>query len=76
MSFYYLDPGFDPKRLTKAELRSIMASHNVLNLPPATAKKDELLDTFYKEVIAKREKIRASIGDNHGILILLHASRR
>lgn len=60
MSFYYLDPGFDPKRLTKAELRSIMASHNVLNLPPATAKKYELLDTFYKEVIAKREKILAA----------------
>lgn len=57
---YYLDPGFDPKKLTKAELRSIMASHNVATLPPATAKKDELLDVFYKEIIAKRDKILAA----------------
>ena len=54
---YYLDPEFDPKKLTKAELRSIMASHGILDLPPATSKKEELLDLFYKEIIAKKKLI-------------------
>ena len=57
---YYLDPEFDPKKLTKAELRSIMASHGILELPPPTAKKDELLDMFYKEIIARRKSILES----------------
>lgn len=79
MTYYYLDPDFDPRKLTKAELRSIMASHNVLNLPPATAKKDELLDLFYKEIIAKREKIiaasKAVKPKSDGIVFLDDSSR-
>ena len=54
---YYLDPEFDPKKLTKAELRSIMASHGILDLPPPSSKKDELLDLFNKEIISKRKSI-------------------
>jgi hypothetical protein len=79
MAFYYLDPGFDPKKLTKAELRSIMAAHNVLNLPSSVAKKDELLDLFYKEIIAKREKIiaanKAVKPKSDGIVFLDESSR-
>lgn len=76
---YYLDPDFDPKKLTKAELRSIMASHGILSLPPPSAKKEELLDLFYREIIAKREKIlaanKAVKAKSDGILFLDEASR-
>lgn len=34
-----------------------MASHGLLYLPATSAKKDELLDLFYKEIIAKRKSI-------------------
>lgn len=34
-----------------------MASHGILDLPPPSAKKDELLDLFNKEIIAKRKFI-------------------
>ena len=76
---YYLDPGFEPKRLTKAELRSILASHNVPNIPHPSAKKEEILDVFYKEVIAKRNQIldkqRSIKPDSAGIVFLDEASR-
>ena len=76
---YYLDPEFDPKKLTKAELRSIMASHGILDLPPATSKKEELLDLFYKEIIAKKKLIiesRKNIkAKSDGIIFLDEASR-
>lgn len=76
---YYLDPEFDPKKLTKAELRSIMASHGILDLPPATSKKEELLDLFYKEIIAKKKLIietRKNIkAKSDGIVFLDEASR-
>lgn len=76
---YYLDPEFDPKRLTKAELRSIMASHGILELPPPSAKKDELLDMFYKEIIAKRNSIIESQKNvkakSDGIVFLDESSR-
>lgn len=76
---YYLDPEFDPKKLTKAELRSIMASHGILDLPPPSAKKDELLDLFYKEIVAKRKAILESqknvIAKSDGIVFLDDSSR-
>lgn len=76
---YYLDPEFDPKKLTKAELRSIMASHSILDLPPPSAKKDELLDLFYKEVVAKRKSIIESQkkfkAKSDGIVFLDESSR-
>lgn len=76
---YYLDPEFDPKKLTKAELRSIMASHNILDLPPPSAKKDELLDMFYKEIVAKRKSIIESQKNikakSDGIVFLDESSR-
>ena len=76
---YYLDPEFDPKKLTKAELRSIMASHGILDLPPPTAKKNELLDLFYKEIFAKRKSILESQKNikakSDGIVFLDESSR-
>ena len=76
---YYLDPEFDPKKLTKAELRSIMASHGILDLPPPSAKKDELLDLFYKEIVAKRKSILDSQKNvkakSDGIVFLDESSR-
>lgn len=76
---YYLDPEFDPKKLTKAELRSIMASHGILDLPPPSAKKDELLDMFCKEIVAKRKSIIESQNNvkakSDGIVFLDESSR-
>lgn len=76
---YYLDPEFDPKKLTKAELRSIMASHGILDLPPPSAKKGELLDLFYKEIVAKRASIIESQkhikAKSDGIVFLDESSR-
>lgn len=76
---YYLDPEFDPKKLTKAELRSIMASHGILDLPPPSAKKDELLDLFEKEIVSKRKSILESLKNikakSDGIVFLDESSR-
>lgn len=76
---YYLDADFEPKKLTKAELRSILASHGIVDLPPATAKKDELLDLFYREIIAKREAILGKMSSvkakSDGIIMLDETSR-
>lgn len=76
---YYLDPEFDPKKLTKAELRSIMASHGILELPPPSAKKDELLDLFNKSIVSKRKSILESQKNikakSDGIVFLDESSR-
>jgi len=76
---YYLDPNFEPKRLTKAELRSILASHNVPNIPHPSAKKDEILDVFYKEIVSKREQIlgsQRSVKPNSSGIVFLDESSR
>lgn len=76
---YYLDPEFEPKKLTKAELRSIMANHGILELPPPTAKKDELLDLFYREIISKKESIietRKSVKPKSDGIVFLDESSR
>lgn len=76
---YYLDPEFDPKKLTKAELRSIMASHGILNLPAPSAKKEELLLLFNEEILAKRKSILESQKNikakSDGIVFLDESSR-
>jgi hypothetical protein len=76
---YYLDPEFDSKKLTKAELRSIMASHGILDLPPPSAKKDELLNLFNKEIVSKRKSILESQKNikakSDGIVFLDESSR-
>lgn len=76
---YYLDPEFDSRKLTKSELRSIMASHGVDYLPPPNAKKDELLKLFQKEIVGKRKAILESIGNikakSDGIVFLDDSSR-
>lgn len=76
---YYLDPDFDPRKLTKSELRSIMASHGIFDLPPPSAKKEELLNLFNSEIIAKRKSILESQKNvkakSDGIVFLDEASR-
>lgn len=76
---YYLDAEFDPKKLTKAELRSILASHGILDLPPASAKKAELLELFNKEIIGKKNLIlesqKSTKAKSDGIVFLDDSSR-
>ncbi len=55
---YYLEPDFEPARLTKPQLRSILGEHGVANLPPANAKKDVLVELFVKHVQGKAEQIK------------------
>ena len=54
----YLDPGFDASKLTKPQLRSILAEHGVTNLPPTTAKKEVLLGLFETHISGKAEEIK------------------
>lgn len=63
----YLAPGFDPNRLTKPQLRSILSSHGIADLPAVTARKEALVELFQlkiqskaSEIIKQRGRIRAS----------------
>ena len=56
----YLAEDFDPFSVTKPILRSILSRAGVVNIPPASAKKDELVDCFKKEVWSKRASLRAA----------------
>jgi len=56
----YLDPSFDPSRLTKPQLRSILGEHGVTDLPAANAKKEVLLDLFERRVRQRANEIRRS----------------
>jgi len=56
-----------------------MASHGVLSIPPPTAKKDELLKVFQKEIVGKRNFILDSLNNvkakSDGIVFLDESSR-
>lgn len=54
----YLAPDFDASKLTKPQLRSILGEHGVTDLPPATARKEALLDLFSTHVRAKASRIK------------------
>lgn len=55
----YLAPDFDPSRLTKPQLRSILAENGFsAELPPPSAKKEVLVDLFMDLVWRNREAIR------------------
>lgn len=63
----YLDPNFDPSKLTKPQLRSALANHGVTDLPPANVRKEVLVDLFREhvtiksqEIIKKRGRVKAS----------------
>lgn len=54
----YLAPDFDASKLTKPQLRSILGEHGVADLPPATARKEALLELFSTHVQAKASRIK------------------
>lgn len=54
----YLNPSFDPSTLTKPQLRSILASHGITDLPPSTARKEALVELFEQKVRAHANEIR------------------
>lgn len=54
----YLDPAFDPNKLTKPQLRSLLGEHGVTDLPPANAKKEVLVGLFERNVRARAAEIR------------------
>ena len=63
----YLEDGFDAAKLTKPQLRSILAEHGVMDLPPAAARKEALLELFTQHVAGRagaikraRSQVRAS----------------
>lgn len=76
-SYYYLEPGFDSKKLTIAQLTSILSKHNV-KLPGTSQRKYvylELFDTHIKanaaQLLAKVTAVEAS---DAGIQIISNAS--
>lgn len=63
----YLEDEFDAAKLTKPQLRSILAEHGIMDLPPATARKEVLLELFDQHVAGRageikraRSRVRAS----------------
>src|SRR5690606_18440001 len=55
---YYLEEDFDYRRLTKPQLRSILSENGVLDLPPASAKKEVLLNLFEERILAQVQTIK------------------
>lgn len=54
----YFSPDFDPSTLTKPKLRSILGEHGVTDLPPATVKKEILVELFRERVIRNAHRIK------------------
>lgn len=50
---------FDPYTLTKPQLRSTLGEHGVVDLPPANAKKDELVELLLDRVIRPAQQKQA-----------------
>lgn len=53
----YLSPNFDATKLTKPQLRSILSAHGVTDLPPASARKEALLELFAHHITEKADEI-------------------
>lgn len=54
----YLSPSFDPSSLTVPKLRAILVSHDISY--PASAKKQQLIDIFTRELVPRSRKILAA----------------
>lgn len=54
----YLQPGFDPSKLTIPRLRSILVTHDILY--PSGAKKNDLVQIFNDEVVPRSKNILAT----------------
>jgi hypothetical protein len=55
-SYYYLEPGFDSKKLTIAQLTSILSKHNV-KLPGTHQRKYVYLELFDREIKANAPQL-------------------
>jgi hypothetical protein len=55
-SYYYLEPGFDSKKLTIAQLTSILSKHDV-KLPGTHQRKYVYLELFDREIKANASKL-------------------
>ncbi|OUM52967.1 hypothetical protein BVG19_g2205 [[Candida] boidinii] len=67
----YLEPGFDPKSLTVANLRSILLEHDIIY--PSSAKKSDLVELFKDQVTPNAAKFladydRLNVPNGHGII--------
>ncbi|GME88819.1 unnamed protein product [[Candida] boidinii] len=67
----YLEPGFDPKSLTVANLRSVLLDHDINY--PSSAKKSELVELFKEHVTPNAAKFladynRLNVPNGHGII--------
>lgn len=61
-SYYYLKPGFDSKKLTIAQLTSILSFHNV-KLPGTSQRKYVYLELFDNEIMANASKLLAELNN-------------
>ena len=58
--YYYLEPGFDAKKLTIHQLTSILSVHDV-PVPNTAQRKSVYLDLFQAQITAKADKIIAQL---------------
>lgn len=54
----YLEADFDANRLTKPQLRSILAAHGVSDLPPANTRKEALVELFVDHIQRRSKEIK------------------
>ena len=54
----YLSPSFEPSSITVPRLRAILVSHDIAY--PASAKKQQLIDIFTKELVPRSRRILAA----------------
>jgi len=61
----YLNKNFDYEKLTKQELRSIMAENNVEDIPPLTALKSVIIKAYKKNIYDKIESLKENFSSEN-----------